>query len=130
MQELPKVRIKEIFAQHLNFRTMPSSDFGRGSVNIQNLGKLLKIRESEKFKSMTARMPCLITIARMNSESEVSQLIDVVNGLKISKKYLITYMETLNATLLNKKAINFNVNIHHNDRGESVSGHVVYMYRA
>ena len=54
----------------------------------------------------------------MNNELEVSQLIDVVNGLKISKKYLTTYMETLNATMLSKKAINFNVIIHHNEPGE------------
>ena len=105
---------------------MPSSDFGRGYIHFQSLGKLLEVKESEKFKSMTARISCLISMARMNSELEVSQLIDVVNGLKISKKYLITYMENLNATSLTKKAINFNVIVNHKGPGESVACHVVY----
>ena len=103
---------------------MPASGFGRGSVNIQNLGKLLEVKNSDKFKNMIARMPCLIAIAQMNSELEVSQLIDVVNGLKIANKDLIIHMETLNATLLRKKAINFNVKIHHMEPGESVSGQI------
>ena len=97
---------------------MPPPDFGRGTVKFQNLGELLKIKVSEKFKSMTARMSCLMTMTRMNNDLEVSQLIDVVNELKVSKKYLIIFVETLNTTLLRKKAIPFNVIIHHNESGE------------
>ena len=72
---------------------------------------------------MTARMSCLITMAKMYSDLEVSQLIDVINGLNISKKYLIVFLEIyLNTTLLRKKSINFNINIHHVESGESLYG--------
>ena len=71
---------------------------------------------------MMARMSCLITMAQMYNDTEVSQLIDIVNEYKISKKYLIIFMETLNATLLREKTINFNVIVYHNEPGESVCG--------
>ena len=102
--------------------TMPPKDFGRGTVKFQNFGELLKVKGSEKFKSMTARIECLKTLAGMNNDLEVSQQIDVVNDLKISKKHLIIVMETLNTTLLRKKAINFNVEIHHKESGEALYG--------
>ena len=88
----------------------------------QNLGKLFNVKESKIFKSMTARMSCLMTMAQINNDLEVSQLIDIVNELKISKKYLIIFMATLNATLLRKKAITFNVIIHHTESGETLFG--------
>ena len=72
---------------------------------------------------MTASMSCLITMARMYSDPEVSQLIDVINGLKISKKkYLIIFVERLNTSLLREKSINFNTIIHHIESGESING--------
>ena len=71
---------------------------------------------------MTASMSCLITMARMYSDPEVSQLIDVINGLKISKRYLIIYVERLNTSLLREKSINFNTIIHHIESGESIKG--------
>ena len=86
----------------------------------QNLGELLNVKEGEKLKSMTARMSCLMTMTQMNNELDVSKLIDVTNELKISNKYLIIFMETLNATLLRKKVINFNVRIHHKESGEAL----------
>ena len=99
---------------------MPPSDLGRGTIKFQNLGKLMEVKESKKFMSMTARMSCLVTMTQMNNDLEVSQLIDVMNELKIPKKYLIISMKTLNATLLEKKAITFDVIIHHMESGESI----------
>ena len=69
------------------------------------------------FKSMTARMLCLVTMTKLNKDLEVSQLIDVVNEFRISKKYLIIFIKNLNTTLLRQKAITFNVIIHHNGAG-------------
>ena len=68
---------------------------------------------------MAARIKCLKTKAQLNNDLEVSQLIDVVNDLKISKKHLIVFMETLNATLLRKKPITYNIVIHHYESGEA-----------
>ena len=99
---------------------MPPPDFGRGTAKFQNLGELLEVHGSDKFNSMMARIQCLKTMAQLNDAWEVSQLIDVVNELKISKKHLIIFMETLNVTLLRQKAINFNVIIHHTGSGEAL----------
>ena len=99
-----------------------TTNFGSSTIKFPNLEALLKVRESEKFKSMMTRMSCLMTKARMNNDLEVSQLVDVVNELNISKKDLTIFMETLNATLLREKAINFNVIIHHNESGKSLCG--------
>ena len=97
---------------------MPPSDFGRGTIKFQNLGELLEVKGSQKFKFMTARMSCLVTMTQLNNDLEVSQLIDVLKELKISKKHLIIFVKNLNVTLLRKKAITFNVIIHHNGSGE------------
>ena len=113
------IKGKTIFLEH-KFLNTPLSEFGRSTIKFQNLGKLLNVKESNIFKSMSARVSCLMTMARINSDLEVSQLIDVVKELKISKKYLIIFKESLNATLLRKKAITFNVIIHHNESGEAL----------
>ena len=109
---------KEFFFlyQYIIFE-ITSSDFGRGIVKFQNLGQLLEVKDSKKFMSMLAKMSCLVTLTRMSNGSEVSQMIDVVNEFKISKKHLIIFVKKLNTTLLRKKAITFNVIIHHNGPG-------------
>ena len=96
---------------------MPLSDFSGGTIKFQSLGELLEVKESQKFKSMTARMSCLVTMTQLNNDLEASQLVDVVNEFKISKKHLIIFVKKLNTTLLRKKAITFNVIIHHNGPG-------------
>ena len=78
----------------------------------------MEVKENKEFMSMTARMSCLVTMAQMNDDLEVSQLIDALTELKISKTYLIISMETLNATLLKEKTITFNVIIHHKESGQ------------
>ena len=59
-----------------------------------------------------------MVIARKHNESEVSQLIDIVNDLWIEKKYLVVFLETFNATFLKKKTANFNVIINQEEPGE------------
>ena len=71
---------------------------------------------------MMTKMSCLITMARLSNDLEVSQLINIVNEFKIPKKSLIIFMENLNATILRKKVITFNVIIHHIESGELVYG--------
>ena len=62
-------------------------------------------------------MSCLMVIARKHNESEVSQLMDIVNEFRIEKKYLLIFLETFNTTFLRKKTINFNVIISHREPG-------------
>ena len=70
---------------------------------------------------MTTRMLCLTITAQMRNDLEVSQLIDIVNELKIVKKYLIIFAETtLNTTLSKKRTIDFNVIINQKEKGETM----------
>ena len=73
-----------------------------------------------------ARMSCLVTIALLTDDVEVSQLINIINEMTVPKKYLIIFMGTLNATLLHKRAINFNVLIQHNNVGEPFTYLILY----
>ena len=98
-----------------------SSDFGRGTIKFQSVQNLLQEKDDEKFRSLTARMSCLMTIAEMRRESEVSKLIDIINELKMAQKYLIVFVDTLNITLLHKQTINFNVIINHRKSGMTFS---------
>ena len=54
----------------------------------------------------------------MKNELEISEMIDITNELPITKKYLITFVETLDTTKLPERTINFNVMINH--RGEGI----------
>ena len=70
------------------------------------------------LRGLVARMSCLVTMAVMTNDEDVSQLIDTINEMTVLKKYLIIFMDTLNTTLLQKRAINFNVLIYHENAGE------------
>ena len=67
---------------------------------------------------MTARMSCLMTIVRKHNDSEVYQLIDIVNDFWIEKKYLVVFVAKFNTTFLRKKTVNFNVIINQEEPGE------------
>ena len=53
----------------------------------------------------------------MTNELEISEMIDIINELPIPKKYLITFVETLDTTKLPERTINFNVIINHRGKG-------------
>ena len=63
-------------------------------------------------------MSCLVTMAVMTNDEDVSQLLDTINEMTVLKKYLIIFMDNLNTTLLKKRAINFNALIYHKNAGE------------
>ena len=67
---------------------------------------------------MTARMSCLMTIVQKHNDTEVSHLIEIVNELKIERKYLLIYMATGNTTFLRKGTMKFNVIVSHREPGE------------
>ena len=62
-------------------------------------------------------MSCLVTMAVMTNDEDVSQLINTINEMTVLKKYLIIFMDTLNTTLLQKSAINFNLLMYHKNAG-------------
>ena len=76
------------------------------------------MKNYEILKLQVARMSCLVTMAVMTNDEDVSQLINTINEMTVLKKYLIVFMDTLNTTLLQKRAINFNVLMYHKNAGE------------
>ena len=84
---------------------------------MQSFQNLYEVKNDGKFRSLIARMSCLVTVAVMQNYAEISQLIDIVNEIRVSKKYLIIFTDTLDATLMQKRTINFNVIINHRHKG-------------
>ena len=69
------------------------------------------------FRSVIRRMSCLMTITQMTNEMQISEMINVMNELHVTQKYLVILIDTLNTTMLTKRTINFNVMIYHRGKG-------------
>ena len=62
-------------------------------------------------------MSCLVTIAETTSDSDISHLIDLVDGLGAVKKNLIIVNTNINLTLPQNRTLNFNVIIEQKGTG-------------
>ena len=93
------------------------TDLGKGSIKFESFNQLKHQADGEKLRSLLMSMSCLMTIIEMSNEMHLSEMIDIVNGLQIAKKYLIIYIEMLNVTMLANRTINFNVMINHRGKG-------------
>ena len=60
---------------------------------------------------------CLTIIAEADSEAQVLQLTELVNGLTMEKKALIVIMQDLNWETLQNLTLNFEVTIDHKNKG-------------
>ena len=92
-------------------------DFGRGAIKFRGLKGLLRLQDGDILRSLTTKMSCLITITQMSNEMELLTLIDFMQRLQITQKYLFATMDTFNSTLLGETTINFNVMINHREEG-------------
>ena len=92
--------------------------FGGGTISFQSFNYLLDTKDKVKFRSLMARMSCLVTIADLKSDTEFIQLLDLVKDIKISQKYVTIFIKTLNSTVLKNRTINFNVIFKHKDKGK------------
>ena len=93
-------------------------DIGYGTLNFQNVGSLMDAVNGGKFRSILEELSCLWTVAKVQDESEIHQVIDMVNDFAIPKKYLTISIENVNITLLRNKTINFNVMLNHREAGK------------
>ena len=59
----------------------------------------------------------MITVAEMSNHLELLKLVNIINELKIARKYLFATMDTFNATIFGKTTINFKVMINHKEKG-------------
>ena len=75
------------------------------------------MQKEDKFLDLTKSMSCLISVVYLNNELEMLKMIDMMNELKIAKKYLVIFLDTFTVTNLNSRIINFNVMINSNKPG-------------
>ena len=80
----------------------------------------MDVKNSEKFKSLTASMSCMVTITELSTELEVFKLIDYVEDLKVAQKYLVIFLNTTNTSFLSEITINFDVIINNKRRGKTI----------
>ena len=98
-----------------------------------HVNHLLKMKGEVNFIHMLQNIACLKIVAHVSESHEIALLMEFLNGetmqsnknqqrngmRKISRKELLVYITHLNTTVLNGIMINYNVVIHHENRGEN-----------
>ena len=92
-----------------------SSEDSSNALRFRSLSNLLAIEDDPRLMNIFSSISCLMTIANVSSNMEVSNVIDFISALRVSKKHLTLFTSKLNDTCLQKKAINFNVVIFHKE---------------
>ena len=77
------------------YKVISVTDFGKGSIKFQNFHQLKKEADGMKLRSVLMSMSCLMTVTEIGNEMHLSEMIEIINGLQIAKKYLVIYIETL-----------------------------------
>ena len=83
----------------------------------QNAKELLKLGENPLFLSLFASISCLVTVAETDDNDEVLELLEMVDGLPVAKKYLLLIISTFDSTKFANITINFQVMMHHKKTG-------------
>ena len=91
------------------------------SLRFRSLANLLVIKDDRRLMNIFSSISCLMTKANVSSNTEVSNVIDFVSALRVSKKHLTLFTSKLNDTSLQKKAINFNVVIYHKEMSKEMN---------
>ena len=100
-----------------NLKQKSFSDFGRGTIKFESFQDLVQVENGKNLKSIATGMSCLMTIADISNEFEMFQMIDMIRELKITKKYLVILINTIDTNILGNITINFNVMIDHRKTG-------------
>ena len=79
--------------------------------------ELLNFKSNYQFSNMLMNIICLSIIAEANSDTEVLQLTEFVNGLTMEKKALILIMPDLTLEALQNLTLNFEVAVHSKNKG-------------
>ena len=79
--------------------------------------KMKNVAYGEIFKSSLRKMSCLMTITQMRNETQISEMIDVMNELQVPKKYLVILVDTFNTSMVTKRTIIFNMMIYNRREG-------------
>ena len=79
--------------------------------------ELLEFKDHRKMSSIFSTISCLVALVETDQDHEVTSLIDMVNEIKVERRYLLLTVSTLNTAILKNKTITYNVGIHQKDIG-------------
>ena len=88
-------------------------DFDVGFTRFSNAQQLLSAHD-ERLSGIIASTSCLATIVDIDSNDELSQLIDFVNNLHVKEKKLVAKLSFgLDTNMMQNRTINYDVAINH-----------------
>ena len=90
------------------------------TLRFSNAEELLKVKGNPQFQVILTTVTCLNIVVEAVGD-EVSQLIDLVNELKVERKSLLLKVPALDLSLMGNKTINFNVMIYNTVTGNTIS---------
>ena len=96
-----------------------SADITTATLKYDNAKELLKVKNNPQFLLILTTVTCLSIIVDANND-EVSQLIDMVNGLTVERKYLLLTVPSSELSVLRNKTINYNVMIYVKGSGNTI----------
>ena len=100
-----------------------SADIRTSTLRYNNAKELLKIKNNPQFLLILNAVTCLSIIVEANHD-EVSQLIDMVNELKVEGKYLLLIVPSSELSVMRNKTINYNVVIFDKGSGNTILGQI------
>ena len=77
----------------------------------------MSVKHDIRLIKILISVSCMVLLADVSNERDVSILIDILASFKIARKSLIITIPNLNNTVLDNKTNNFNVEIYHKDKG-------------
>ena len=78
---------------------------------------MLKLRGNPLFASLFNPISCLVTIVETDNIEDVLRLVEMVNELSVTKKYLLLIVPTFDSTIVQNITINFQVIVNHGEAG-------------
>ena len=94
------------------------SGIGTSTLRFENVEELSKVIGHHSFSSVLASSACVNTVIETYVNDEVLYAIDMVNGFRADRKYLLLLVPTFDKTMFKNITINYAVTIDHIDGGE------------
>ena len=93
------------------------ADVGSSMIRFTDAKELLEVKDDRKMSSIFSTISCLVALVETDHDDEVISLIDMINGIKVERRYLLLIVSTLNTAILKNKTIAYNVGIHQKVNG-------------
>ena len=99
---------------------------GRDSLRFGTVSHLMTVKHDIRLIKILTSVSCMVILADVSSDNEVSILIDILTSFKVAWKYLIITVPELNNSILDNKTINFNVEIYDTGKGNKIRKKVTH----